>query len=1067
MIFRLAAAALSLLVLAVAPAARAAVTVERLRCEYAENPLGLEVARPRLFWQLRSAGRGERGQRQTAYQVIVASSDANLVAGRGDLWDSGKVASDQSVHVVYAGRPLGSGQRAYWKVRVWDKDGRETGFSRPAFFEMGLPVPSDWQGVRWIGAATNADDPATASFLGARWIWTNEDSPAVGERFFRRIVTLPDNAKITRATLRLTVDDQFTLFVNNAEIGKSGGQTDSWRTPQTFDLTNVLRPGANTLRIRATNSGGGAGVLARLVVTFGGQAATPLVVVSDAAWQASATGDAATGKPAREVAALGAGPWGALDVSVGAGRYLRRAFVVAKPVKSARLYASALGVYEPYLNGRRVGNDVFAPGWTDYKKRVQYQTYDVTRLLNVGPNAVGILLGDGWYAGHVGLAGRNIYGTQPAACVKLVVEYADGTRDALVSDGSWRTSTAGPVVASDLIMGETYDARHEIKDWSAAGFDDARWRPAVLHEDKNTPPQREAQRGPAVRVQQELAARRLTQPAPGVFVFDLGQNMVGWARLKVRGSAGAKVTLRFAEMLNPDGTIYTANYRGARCTDEYILKGDRRGETWEPHFTFRGFRYVAVTGYPSTPSKDAITGIVVHSDTPRVGTMTTSSPMVNQLLANIDWGQRGNFLSVPTDCPQRDERLGWMGDAQIFIRTATYNRDVAGFFNKWLVDVDDAQSPAGAFADVSPRINVVGEGVAAWGDAGVICPWTVYQTYGEVRVLEEHYPAMTKWVAWCEANSKNLLRPASGYGDWLSIAADTPKDVLATAYFAYSTHLVAEAARALGKTDDAKKYDDLFARIKTAFNAAYVAPDARIQGNTQTGYVLALRFNLLPENKREAAARYLVSDIQAKGNHLSTGFVGVGYLCPTLTETGHADVAYKLLLNDTFPSWGYSIKHGATTIWERWDGWTEEKGFQDAGMNSFNHYSLGSVGEWLYSSVAGIDLDPAAPGFKRIVVRPRPGAGLDHVRAEYETLYGRVVSAWSRQPGGGALTLNVSVPANATATVYVPAPTGAASVTEGGRPAQQSSGLRFLREEDGCAVYAAESGDYHFAVRAR
>ncbi len=537
--------------------------------------------------------------------------------------------------------------------------------------------------------------------------------------------------------------------------------------------------------------------------------------------------------------------------------------------------------------------------------------------------------------------------------------------------------------------------------------------------------------------------------------------MVGWARLRVKGQAGTKVTLRFAEMLKPDGTLYTDNYRAARCTDEYILRGSRRGEVYEPHFTFRGFRYVAVSGYPGgrRPDTGAITGVVVHSDTPRIGTMETSHPLVNQLLANIDWGQRGNFLEVPTDCPQRDERLGWTGDAQVFIRTATYNRDVAAFFTKWMIDLEDAQSAAGAFPDVAPRV-AAGEGTAAWGDAGTICPWTLYEVYGDKRLLEKHYGAMQRWVRYLETNSRDLLRPAAGYGDWLSIAANTPKDVLATAYFARSVQLTARAAQVLNKNEDAQRYQDLWERIRVAFNRAYVAPDARIKGDTQTAYVIALHFDLLPEEKRASAARYLVADIEKRGGHLSTGFVGVSHLCPVLTRFGYADVAYRLLLKETFPSWGYSIRQGATTIWERWDGWTEAKGFQDPGMNSFNHYSLGSVGEWLYASVAGIDTDPAQPGFKRLIVRPQPGAGLSWCRASYDSLHGTIATAWQRE--GSRFALNVTVPPNTTATVFVRTDF-ADSVTEGGKAAGEAEGVRFLRYADGYAAYEVPSGNYRFA----
>ena len=1056
--------ALGMVLLAAAGGAAAAdrVALERLRCEYEADPVGIEVVRPRLSWQMRSSA---RGQRQTAYQVLVASSEAGLKQNRGDLWDSGKVVSDQSVHVTYAGSPGRSGQRCFWKVRVWDRDDRASGYSRPAFWEMGLLVPTDWK-ARWI--TVEPEGAEAEGFGGAAWIWFPEgDAPPAGERFFRRTFELPAGANVKGTRLNITADDQFVLFVNGVEVGKSSGATDAWKQPMAFDVARHLKPGTNVIAVAARNTASGpAGLLARLTVALEGR--EPLTILTDGAWQAGQTagGDwkttaAAPGAPwqaARQVAKLGSGPWGAVGGGgVGPARYLRRTFAAAKPIKQARLYATALGIYEPYLNGKRVGDHVFAPGWTEYRKRVHYQTYDVTRLLRRGENALGMILADGWYAGYVGLTGRGVYGNLPLALCQLRIDYTDGTSETVATDTSWRGAVAGPIVRADLLMGETYDARREMPGWDGPGFDDSKWRPVVVGE-ASVP--REAQIGPPVRRTEELKPRLRTQPAAGAWVFDLGQNMVGWARLKVRGAPGTKVTLRFAEMLNPDGTLYTANYRSARCIDEYVLRGGGKDEVYEPRFTFRGFRYVEVSGFPGTPNTDAVTGVVLHSDTPRVGRMETSSPMVNQLLRNIDWGQRGNFLSVPTDCPQRDERLGWTGDAQVFIRTATYNRDVASFFTKWLQDLEDSQSPAGAFPDVAPRINVVGEGTAAWGDAGVICPWTQYVVYGDTRLLETRYPSMVRWVEYCRANSKDLLRPAAGYGDWLSINANTPKDVLATAYFAYSTRLVAKAAKALGKTADAAKYEDLFQQIKTAFNKAYVAADGRIKGNTQTVYVLALHFDLLPDDKREAAERHLVADIQGRKGHLSTGFVGVSYLNPTLTRTGNHDLAYRLLNNDTFPSWGYSIKHGATTIWERWDGWTAEKGFQDPGMNSFNHYSLGAVGEWLFSTVAGIDTDPDRVGFKHVLVRPLPGGGITHSKAEYESLYGRIATEW--KDANGRYTLDVTIPANTRATVWVPAADGT-PVTEGGKPVEQSEGVLLLRREAGSAVYSVGSGTYRFA----
>ena len=734
--------------------------------------------------------------------------------------------------------------------------------------------------------------------------------------------------------------------------------------------------------------------------------------------------------------------------------YLRKSFGIAKPVAKARLFATALGLYEMDLNGRRVGDIVFAPEWTDYAKRVRYQVYDVTALLAQGDNVLAGLVGPGWYCGHIGLGGFHTYGKSPAMLAQLEVTFRDGSTAVIVSDNSWKAAPS-PILSSDFMKGENYDARLEVKGWNVAGTDDHGWQAAKVREEH--PRALESQVTSPVRTICDIPAKAITEPKPGHWTFDLGQNMVGFVRLKLSAPAGTQLTLRHAEVLNPDGTLYTTNLRSASSIDTYVCKGGGE-EIYQPHFTFHGFRYVELTGIPAKPALDAVTGVVVASDTRPTGRFACSDPRVNQLYSNITWGQRGNYLSVPTDCPQRDERLGWMGDAQVFVRTATYNADVAPFFSKWLVDVDDAQRD-GAFTDVSPGSSC-GAGTPAWADAGVICPFTIYQVYGDTRVLAAHYPAMVKWIEWCRVHSTGLIRNkdrGGDYGDWLSIGADTPKDLIGTAYFAWSTHLVAEAAKALGNTGDAAKYDQLYQEIKSAFNQAFVAADGRIKGNTQCGYTMALKFGLLPEDLRPKAAQYLVDDIAAKGDHLSTGFVGVSYLLPVLTRAGKTDTVFKLFLQDTFPSWLFSVKHGATTIWERWDGWTPDKGFQDPGMNSFNHYSLGSCGEWMFSSLAGIDTD--GPGFSHIMVRPTPGNGITWVKASYDSVRGTIATAW--KTAGDTFSLDVIIPPNTRATVCIPAKDESA-VMESGHPAATARGLKFLRMEAGTAIYQADSGSYSF-----
>jgi alpha-L-rhamnosidase len=1046
-----------------------AIQVTNLRCEYLQEPLGIDTAGPRLSWIIESR---QRGQRQTAYQVIVSSSLAALEREQGDLWDSGKVVSDETAHVEYSGRPLGSRQTCHWKVRAWDRDGQASSWSKPARWEMGLLQPGDWS-AEWIEAKLSGEDAVADSLSGAKWIWCPEQgvdltrtAPA-GERYFRCHVPVPSGEKPQRARLTLTVDDQFTLFVNGEKVGELA-EKDGWKRPQVYDLLPHLHDGDNIVAVAATNIESLAGVCARIVVDYPGKPRQSIVssrhwkASNHAAegWKTAAFSDAGW-KDSFEIASFGRGVWGkeASTATAEPVPILRKAFALGdKAVVSARLYATALGLYEIRINGKRVGDHILAPDWTDYRKRVRYQVYDVASLLKQGDNAVAALLADGWYCGHIGNGGFRFYGTKPALLTQLEVNFADGSSQRIATDASWKVH-ASPILSSDFMLGESYDATKELAGWDAPGLEDASWPPATV---RSEPARlREGQVTQPVRQTGELKPKSVSEPKPGHWTFDLGQNMVGVVRLTVSAPAGTRLTLRHAEMLNPDGTIYTTNLRGAPSVDTYVCKGG--GETWQPTFTFHGFRYVELTGLPGKPDVDAVTGIVIGTDIPRVGQFACSDPRINQLQSNIWWGQRGNYVSVPTDCPQRDERLGWMGDAQVFVRTAAMNADVAPFFSKWLVDVDDGQSPEGAFSDVNP--NTMGSGsVPAWADAGVICPWTIYQVYGDRRILQRHLPAMTRWVEWCRVHSTGLIRDrdrGNDYGDWLSIGANTPKDLIGTAYFAYSTNLLARSYRAVGNEAQASKYEKLFEDIKSAFNRRYVRPDGRIRGDTQCCYAMALKFDLLPEELRPKAAQYLEDDIRAKGWHLSTGFVGVSYLLPVLTHAGKVETAYRLLMQDTFPSWLFSVKHGATTIWERWDGWTPDRGFQNPGMNSFNHYSLGSCGQWLFDTVAGIGLDPDQPGFRHVIIHPRAGGGLTSARCSLRSIRGRIVCDWTKN--GGAFTLDIAIPANCTATVYVPT-ANAAGAEESGKPAAEAEGVKFLRAADGEAVYEVQSGAYRFTT---
>ncbi len=1050
-----------------ASSASSALRPSALRCEYRTNPIGVEAAQPRLTWILTSK---QRAQKQTAYQVLIASTSRLVSQNNADLWDSGKVPTDQSAHIVYAGKPLRTGQQAYWKVRVWDKSGGVSSYSRIARWEMGLLETTDWR-AQWIGqrgtgnAFAGAHNGFHSQFASVadteKWVQIDLGKPQRFEairlfptRPFDFHADLPGTFYPVRFRVETSDSEDFAapkLILDRTVSDIANPGTDAPQYACTPTEARYVRLTATRLRVREDRY---ALALAEMQVLSGNAniAMHAPVTASDSIETNDWLTKNLTDGDLTSHAAL------ATETP-----YFRKEFVTSRSIARARIYATAQGLYICYLNGKRIGNDVFTPGDTDYHKRIQYQTYDITGRLKKGNNAIGVVLGDGWYCGHVGLAGRRQYGDHPHALIQVKLDYTDGTSETVVSDETWKSS-AGPIRTNDLLDGEEYDARREMGGWSKPGFAATDWQP--VEATPLTSVALVAQYAPTVQHVLTLKPKTIAEKPAGAYIFDLGQNMVGWARLKVNGAAGQKVRLRFAEMLNPDGSLYTTNLRGARATDYYTLKGGGV-ETYEPSFTFHGFRYVELTGFPGVPDKSAITGIVVSSAVPQTGTITCSNPLVNQLQSNIQWGQRGNYLEIPTDCPQRDERLGWMGDAQIFIRTACFNSDVATFMTKWTQDVVDAQSPEGGFSDVTPRVGDMSDGAPAWGDAGVIVPWTIYQCYGDTRLIAERYPAMAKWIEYIRSENPDMLwrkRSNNNFGDWLNVDADCPRDVLATAYFAYSTRLMSKMAAALGKTEDAERYEALFQQIKTAFNGAFVAPDGRITGDTQTCYVLALRFDLLPESLRADAAKRLVTDIiDKRKGHLSTGFLGVGYLNPTLTQAGSLDVAYRLLQNDTYPSWGYSIRQGATTIWERWDGWTKEKGFQDPGMNSFNHYSLGSVGEWLYHTVAGIDLDPDHPGYSHILLHPRPGGGLTYAAATYDSLHGKIVSDW--KIADGILRWHVVIPANTTATVSVPT-ADTASVEEGGRSAASAFGVHFLRSEPGFAIYEVGSGDYTFTFKA-
>ncbi|NOS69837.1 MAG: family 78 glycoside hydrolase catalytic domain [Verrucomicrobia bacterium] len=942
----------------------AALKPTTLRTEYLSNPLGLDSSQPRLQWQLAS---NDRGAKQTAYRILVAGSAQQLTRNEGDLWDSGKVASNANAQITYAGKPLTSGQPCFWKVQVWDENGKASRWSENAHWTMGLLTPRDWK---------------------AEWISYRDNAP---------------------------------LHTNR---------------------TSLFLPPA---------------------------------------------------------------------------RHYRKEFTTTKSVKRATLYASALGLVDMHLNGQPITDSFFESGWADYEKRAYYRTHDVTSLLQSGDNFIGAVVADGWYAGYVGYGllvgygpnrvGRYFYGKTPAFLAQLEIEYTDGSRETIITDNSWQVSSDGPFREADMIMGEAFEAQRHDANWcvpkssprhARGPSPEWKWESAIRAGDNGStkavfsdnrgsrevesgfqrPPKLQAYAAQPIRITQELKTQRITEPKPGVYIFDLGQNFAGIIRLRVKGPAGTRLQIRYGEMLHPDGRLMTENLRKARATDFYTLSGDRDGEIWSPRFTYHGFQFVEVSGLPARPSLDTVTGLVLHNDTPLAGELACSDEVMTKFWKNTQWTQRANFIEMPTDCPQRDERLGWMGDAQVYVRTASYNADVAAFFTKWLDDLVEAQREFGPYPDYCPY--PMGHGAkdqtwgTAWTDAGIICPYTIWQVYGDKRLIEKNWDSMTRFMNWRKQRAKDFRGGKDGntWGDWLNVNEPTPIEFVDAAYFKHDADLMFQMARALGKQKETDEYVALSANIATQFAKDYQNPDGTLKVNTQTAHVLALTFKLLPGASSIGISEDLAERIAKNDFRMATGFLGTKPLLPALSASGQNDLACRLFQSRRFPSWGYEVVNGATSVWERWDSYTKEFGFngadgkQNASMNSFSHYSFGAVMEWGFRTLAGIDTD--GPGFKQIIIRPNPptpGSNpeqtpIDWVKAHYDSINGRIVSSWRRTPS--RFELEATIPANTAATVFLPA-ADAAQISESGKALTKAKGVDLVRFEGDHAVLRVGAGTYKFA----
>ncbi|NWJ50147.1 MAG: family 78 glycoside hydrolase catalytic domain [Bacteroidetes bacterium] len=888
-----------------------------LRCERMINPLGIDVVSPRLSWISKS---DQRGQIQTAYQIIVASSLKNLQANKGDIWDSKKVVSDENLNVLYAGKSLKSGVACFWKVKVWDKSGVASSWSQPAQWSMGLLNDADWKG-KWIGLdkAVGADDiHSEASRLSARM--------------------------------------------------------------------------------------------------------------------------------------------------------LRKEFATTKKIKRATAYVCGLGLFEFYVNGQKIGDQVLAPALSEYGKRAYYNTFDVTKQIKGGQNAIGVLLGNGrYFAPRAKVPTTMVSYGFPKAIIQLAIEFEDGSQKTIVSDGSWKVSASGPIISNNEYDGEEYDATKEILGWNKTNFNDSKWLNAELV--KPGSPKLSAQMTEPIKVKETVKPISITEVSPGKFIFDMGQNLVGWSRLTVKGAKGTTVALRFAETLLPDGQLYLANIRSAKVTDKYTLKGNGV-EVYEPRFTYHGYRFVEVTGFPGKPDLSALEGKVVYDDMATTGSFATSNKTINTIYKNAYWGIRGNYRSIPTDCPQRDERQGWLGDRAMGSKGESFVFDNSKLYAKWMQDIEDAQRIDGSVPDVAPTYWQIYSDNITWPGAYLIISNMLYDQFGNVEPIRKHYDSFRKWVLYMKGKYLvNGILVKDTYGDWC-MPPETPSlihsvdpsrktsgAVLSTTYYYEMLTLMQRFATLLNKPADAKEYSDLAAVVYKAYNNKFYDTFYNCYGNnTATANLLSLAYGLVPDDKKTAVFNNIVTKTEKDFNgHISTGLVGAQQTMRLLTQYGRPDVAYKLTTNTDYPSWGYMAEHGATTIWELWNGNTA-----DPSMNSGNHVMLlGDLVIWYYENLAGIKGDPDQPAFKHIIMNPLMVGDLKFVNASFKSPYGLIVSEWKKEDNN--FEMKIEVPVNSKATVYFPT-TNLSSITESGNPIQSIKEIKFEKTENNQSVFQVGSGIYTFKM---
>lgn len=1058
------------------------IQVVSLKCEYRVDPAGIDVVRPRLFWQLYSSRRGER---QSAYRILVASDRNRVEREQANLWDSGRVPSDKTVQVEYGGVPLRSRQECFWKVMVWDKAGKPSSWSETARWTMGLLHADEWQ-AKWIGDEVLAD-PANRPLTPIHCYRSQLENDPHVEKWITidlgatqhidavdiipaRPEELHSDYRTVMYPLRFRVEAASEQSFSGARIVVDRADED-FVAPRIPHCRFAFAPiEARYIKLTITKlanwAGREYGVALGGLGVYDGQTCishaarilcSDSIESSDYSQSYLKNSKSAVELSPDSKAVTVEFPGVPVSQTVSRVPMLRREFILTEPIRRARLFVTARGFYEFYINGTRIGDQELAPGYTDYAKRIEYQAYDVTSHLKQGANAIGSLLGYGWYAGHMNLHRlRCIDGFFPLLLAQLEIDFANGTRITIVTDEKWKTSLSGPILWSDLLDGEGCDFRRDASGWSEPDFNDSDWKAAYSEPRDETllvwP------RCQPVRAVQTIPPISITEVKPNVFVYDFGQEISGYCQLKIRSSAtGAVIKLRHAEKISPDGMIDVSSLWGVAAEENYILDG-KSDRVLEPHFTYHGFRYIEVTGLAEPLAKDALSAIWLHSDLAAAGDFSCSNDLFNRMMDVARRTQHDLLFDVPAGCAGRSERFAWLGDIRPCVQTAIFNMDAAGFFTKYTIDIRDEQTADGRFCDITPHDSLRdtdrSAGSPGWADAGVSLPWQVHVNYGDRRILEQHYPSAKRWLEFVHRNNPGFLwvnARGNDWGDWLSAGTPaTPKELGATAFFAHSADLVSKMAARLGDHADAVRYRVLFEQIKRAFVEAYVGSDGRISNNAQGCYALALHFNLLDDPLRAKSLQRLIEAIQLSDYHPTTGFWSSTELLLALSGHGAHSEASRMMSTRTMPSWGFMAENG-TTFWESFDAINRNQ--------SLCHWTHSGVAEWLWRHVAGLEPDLDNPGYRSMTIRPRPTREVNSCKASYLSVQGPIEIEWAMH--GRQFSLDLTVPVGSRARVIFPS-VDADSVKEGDTSAKIASGVQFLAMNDGCPVFQVESGKYRF-----